>query len=121
MTAPRVIAVHLTAHAPGCADRSLNDRRRNRDFYGHTLDQVVRKTLARLRRDPAQVEAAFYGEDPAIFGQVAGEPGPRPLAMIWEGATREGIAAAIAALRAAGWRPAQIDSPLSLSLPGVAA
>lgn len=111
MTAARVIAVHLTAHAPGCAAWSLNDRRRNRDFYARDLHQVVRATLARLRRDPMAVEAGLYGEDPAIFGQVAGEPGPRPLAMIWEGATREGIAAAIAALRSAGWRPADVIEP----------
>lgn len=104
MTAPRVIAVHLTPFAPGCATWSLNDRRRNRDFY-RPLPVVLRATLARLGRAPGDVIAGLRGDEPALLGHVEGQPGPVALAMIWDGAAIDEIRAALAALVAEGWSP----------------
>lgn len=101
----RVITVALTDHAPDIAFLPLNHPDRLRHVWNKSLGAVVRASLRRIGRAPADMTAAHWGDDPALFGNVAGEPAPRPLAVFWAGATVDQLAACLADLVAAGWTP----------------
>lgn len=100
-----VITVALTDHVPGIAFLPLRHPDRLRHVWNRSLGAVVRASLRRIGRAPADMTAALWGDDPALFGEVAGEPAPCPLVVFWAGATADQLAACLTDLIAAGWTP----------------
>jgi citrate lyase gamma subunit len=109
------IAVHLTPFAPGCARLRIDDKRRWRTFYGRTVEQVVRSTLARLALPASACTAAQEGpHDVALMAAVplalvqgvSSRPGePVPHALFWDGVSVDQLKAVLADLTARGWKP----------------
>ena len=90
---------------------SLHHDDRLRVIKDRTLDVVIRATLRRIGRDPADVAADWWCVEPALLGRVEGEPAPRPLAVFWAGATVDQLTACLADLVAAGWAPPPLAPP----------
>lgn len=108
----RCITVVLTDHVAGIEFLPLRHPDRLRVVWNRPLGRVVRAVLGRIGRAPGDLQAALWGDDPALFGAVSGEAAPRPMAVFWDGATVEGLTVALVDLAAAGWTPpAPIAAP----------
>lgn len=109
------ISVHLTPFARGCERMRINDSRRWRTFYGRTVEDAVRSTLARLRLAPAACRAGREGNGdtamlsavpPELLRLVSSEPGAIvPFALFWDGVTPDQLKTALNDLTARGWKP----------------
>lgn len=109
------ISVHLTPFAAGCADLRIDHPRRWKTFYGRTVEQALRATLARLALPASACSAAQEGpHDVALLAAVpdhlvqgvASDPGePVPHALFWDGLTLAELRTALAELTAHGWKP----------------
>ena len=103
----RPISVHLTPLAPGCAYEPVDSKKRWRTFYGRSPDEVMRKTLKRLRLAPGAVRLATENGDLLLRAQIP-EARPGDLAahaIFWDGLTQFEAQAVLDSLAAQGWRP----------------
>jgi len=104
----RLVAVHLTEFARGCAGMAGGNPKRWATLYGVSPRTAVAKTLQRLGVGPraVQVQPHIAGADGADIDLCAEREGQLvPLATFWDGLTEAEVRDALQQLEAERWEP----------------